>query len=467
MPHIPNTPESILPRSDSKNPAVTCRGITTNGRPCRRALASSTSSSPASSPTKGARNANAQIPDPSALYCWQHKDQAVSFRMGGTDPAEQNQNQNHRSSMDTLMDRLGILDVNDGQDRSKPKKSNHSARKHRKPRRRTFCCFVIEEEQDSRHPRPARPSATNGHVKEKQSSGSQRAGQTGVTAYPSAPQRKSPIPNLDVRNPQKRNSSRPLSQSRPQSSTLPSPRPGLQRNRNTSQTQSLLSWIPPTLSPQTTSLLLTELAKPLSESDEAGYIYMFWVTPSVPSPPPPDIASSLFPPSHRPPNSRSVSEAIRAADDLNVLTSKPSSANPGTVRLKIGRTSNVQRRLNEWTRQCSHNLTLIRYYPYTSSSSPSPAASPGRSPQGRNRCNGHGMLEAGRKVPHVHRVERLIHIELGDIRVRDIGRCSECNREHREWFEIAAEKNQLRRVEECIRRWVQWGESQGNHTRKN
>ena len=77
------------------------------------------------------------------------------------------------------------------------------------------------------------------------------------------------------------------------------------------------------------------------------------------------------------------------------------------------------------------------------------------------------MLEAGRKVPHVHRVERLIHIELGDIRVRDIGRCSECNREHREWFEIAAEKNQLRRVEECIRRWVQWGESQGNHTRKN
>lgn len=37
--HFLNTPEALLGRSDSKNPATTCRGITGSGRPCRRALA--------------------------------------------------------------------------------------------------------------------------------------------------------------------------------------------------------------------------------------------------------------------------------------------------------------------------------------------------------------------------------------------------------------------------------------------
>jgi hypothetical protein len=69
-------------------------------------------------------------------------------------------------------------------------------------------------------------------------------------------------------------------------------------------------------------------------------------------------------------------------------------------------------------------------------------------------------LEPGRKVPHVHRVERLIHLELGDVRVRDLGRCEECGKEHREWFEVSAEKQALKRVDECIRRWVEWAESQ-------
>lgn len=430
MPHIANTPESLLPRSDSLNPAVTCRGITTSGRPCRRALASSTSSSPASSPAKGARSP--QVTDLSTLYCWQHKDQASTYAVepnGKTDSLRLNQ----RSSMDTLMDRLGILDVND-QETTKPKKPKKGAHSRRKPQS-TFCCFVLpEEEEDTRPPRPARPSTNRPH---------QQAGKRAGSARPPATHRKPAPPNPgNTHHQPKRHPTRP----------------GPPSNRASSQTQALLAWIPPTLSPETTSHLLTELAKPISDADDAGYIYMFWVTPSAPSPPPRDIASSLFPPpAHRPSHGRSVSEAIRAADDLNVLASKPSTRNPGSIRLKIGRTSNVQRRLNEWTRQCSHNLTLIRYYPYTRSSpSPSPSASPGR--------GGGGALDAGRKVPHVHRVERLIHIELRDIRVSDLGRCDECNREHREWFEIAAEKNELRRVEECIRRWVQWGERQGSRT---
>lgn len=424
MPHIPNTPEAILPRSDSRNPAVTCRGITTNGRPCRRALASSNSPSPASSPAKGGKNA--QVSEPSALFCWQHKDQAVSYASGKSSGGETVQNP--RSSIDTVMDRLGILDINDKQHQTaKPKRD---ARPPQRRTRRTFCCFEIVDEQGEEDEKPSKPKP----IQTPPARRTQQTVHNGASQTPS-PHLKPPGPSQGNIQNRKRNSSRP------QPSTL-------QRNRNSSQTQALLSWIPPSVCPQTTSALLTELAKPIAAADEAGYIYMFWVTPSAPSPPPREVATSLFPPSQRPNNTRSVSDAIRAADDLNALTSKPSSSKPGTVRLKIGRTSNVQRRLNEWTRQCSHNLTLIRYYPYTPSS---PASSP--------RRNG-VLLEQGRKVPHVHRVEKLIHIELRDIRVRDIGRCEECNREHREWFEIAAEKNELRRVEECIRRWIRWGESQ-------
>jgi hypothetical protein len=227
------------------------------------------------------------------------------------------------------------------------------------------------------------------------------------------------------------------------------------------------------LDPQTTSILLTELAKPISDADEEGYIYMFWVTPpkstprgSDPSGPaqppvPRDIASSLLPQSHhkddtlRPPaQPRSVSDAIRAARDLNALTKNPTSTSPGTLRLKIGRANNVHRRLVEWTRQCSHDLTLIRYYPYTPSSSTS--SSPARVPPSRTPA---AALVPGGKVPHVHRVERLIHLELANLRVRDLGQCTECGKEHREWFEVEAQKDALRKVDECIRRWISWGES--------
>ncbi|KAI2764693.1 hypothetical protein DTO012A8_9511 [Penicillium roqueforti] len=184
---------------------------------------------------------------------------------------------------------------------------------------------------------------------------------------------------------------------------------------------------------------------------------MFWLTPpttttqrSAESAVARDIASSLLPQapqssnSLRPPTQpRSVSDAIRAAQDMNALTSNPTSTKPGTLRLKIGRTSNVHRRLAEWSKQCSYDLTLIRYYPYTPSHPSQDSAS----------------LVPGRKVPHVHRVERLIHLELAAQRIQDLGQCPECGKEHREWFEVEAEKESLRRVDECIRRWVSWAES--------
>jgi hypothetical protein len=110
------------------------------------------------------------------------------------------------------------------------------------------------------------------------------------------------------------------------------------------------------------------------------------------------------------------------------------------ILLKIGRATNVQRRLNEWQRQCGYNLSLIRYYPYIPSSSPG------------------GEVE--RKVPHSHKVERLVHIELigRGLRVADREKCEACGREHREWFEVEASRSAVADVDDVVRRWSDWDE---------
>ncbi|KAL4784628.1 meiotically up-regulated gene 113-domain-containing protein [Aspergillus varians] len=409
MPYINNAPESLVSRSDSKNPATTCRGITSSGLPCRRSLASSSSSPNSLPPPKHAAAAR-QTKDITAFYCWQHKDQAASAQPQPTtwkpDPAQKL----HRSSIDTLMDRLGVLNINDTQQQPQyPPK-----RKRKKQVKRSFCCFSIIEEVDEPDPLPPKPRP--------QQQQQQQMHQT------------SPLPTTTTTKPP--------------------------RKSQTTQ------WIPPSLSPQTASLLLAELAKPISSADEPGYIYMFWVTPSTSArshPPPQDIASSLLPSATRgingdadaddsddsPEQIQRSNTAILRARDLNTLSSNPTATSPGTVKLKIGRTSNVTRRLNEWTRQCSNHLTLLRYYPYTPSSH-----------RGQGQGTGRVGLEPGLKVPHVHRVERLIHLELGDIRVRDLGPCPECGKEHKEWFEVAADRTALKRVDECIRRWVRWAHTQ-------
>lgn len=459
MPQIANTPESLLPRSDSRNPATTCRGITTQGRPCRRALAAS--------PWKlGAAC------DQSVLYCWQHKNQAVlsttsNGRMSPVKP---------RTSIDTLVARLGVLEIEEKQHTSSRPHQRRSTHKSglgekRKPRRKTtICCFEIVDDdsgEDSRPPKPIqRPS------KSQTVHGSSSASQNSH----SIDQGLAPAGDWQYAR-------RPSGQRVASAPQIPA-RPSVSKARKSSSwshTQSLLSWIPSSHSPETTSLLLAELAKPISTADEEGYIYMFWVTPQSAStegnaqrPVRREIASFLLPPTPPSKNNttlrpsaqpRSVSDALRAARDLNVLTSNPTPTTPGTIRLKIGRTSNVHRRLNEWTRQCSHDLTLIRYYPYTPSTPMS--ASPARTPPARGRHSNsqaqifEPLLLPGRKVPHVHRVERLIHLELAGLRAQDLGRCAGCGNEHREWFEVEAAKEALRRVDECVRRWVSWGESMG------
>jgi hypothetical protein len=219
------------------------------------------------------------------------------------------------------------------------------------------------------------------------------------------------------------------------------PRPNATPKSSQSQTQSLLSIIPPTLSPQTTSLLLAEMSKPISAADQEGYIYMFWLTPeSEPSRPDDDVASSLLEPmSGLSPASRRGSEALQRYASV-----RRDRTQPELVLLKIGRAANVHRRLSQWAKQCSYNITLIRYYPYKDTQKQAPT----------------DATISPTKVPHVHRVERLIHIELAEKRVLDRGPCENCGKEHREWFEIEATRSGLRSVDEVIRRWVGWGERQ-------
>lgn len=327
MPFIPNTPEALIARSDSKNPTSTCRGLTSSGRPCRR---------------------------PSPAFCWQHTDQtppppSIKEMRRPSSPTIK-----ERASIDTLVERLGLLEIKRTRKKSKPK-----------PRPRSnllllLCC--IGETDEPPPPRPAK-------------------------------------------------------------------RPTVKRDPS-SRTGELLSLIPKSASPQTTSLLLTELAKPFSKFDDPGYIYMFWLTPES-STPPVETASSLLSPRPQP-------SQRRTSDVLNTYAS----TNKKTILLKIGRSNNVSRRLNEWKRQCGYDLSLIRYYPYH---------------QTQSSTNVNEVPRTPRKVANVNRVERLIHLELADKKVQGSG-CSACGREHREWFEVEANKNGVKAVDEIIRRWVGWGE---------
>ncbi|KAI9726267.1 MAG: hypothetical protein M1834_009069 [Cirrosporium novae-zelandiae] len=502
MPFIPHTPESLLRRDDSKNPATTCKGVTSNGRPCRRGL--TPQSSPDSKSESGVLavrdNDNVGGNKAAAFFCWQHRDQAQALaadQSGGHTnilPLEK------RSSIDTLVDRLGVLDVEDGSSgkhkrhghRSKktsqsqnkmprnwddvegplitvpeealsqdpPRRSGHHSRPQSSPHRHTeqprppqleeklvpkrqkdsdghgsiFCCAsrLKDEDEEDDHP-PAK-------YYEQRPSSSSRPSVSPPSQQPSKPQSSLKPPSRPTTRPA---TSDPGPHNRPPGAAMPR-RPvsssAVPRNeRKVSQTEGLLSFIPKTLPPQTTSQLLNELAKPISDADEAGYIYIFWLTQENASVPPSQTATSLLgvPGGSRP------SAGQRLPSD--VLRDYPSTPNANTLLLKIGRASNVQRRMNEWTRQCNYNLSLVRYYPYVPSN-----------PQQGHNTHLSPSSSTPHKVPHAHRVERLIHLELGDKRVKKT--CEVCGKEHREWFEVEASRAAVGQVDEVVRRWVDWAE---------
>jgi hypothetical protein len=108
------TPESLIPRSDSRNPATTCKGVTKAGRHCRRAIDAKPSpgDNGVLAVVSVVGDSDEEETGAAAFYCWQHKDQAPAT--GGPHGQEtQLYPLRERSSVDTLVARLGVLEVNE------------------------------------------------------------------------------------------------------------------------------------------------------------------------------------------------------------------------------------------------------------------------------------------------------------------------------------------------------------------
>ncbi|KAF1851226.1 DUF1766-domain-containing protein [Cucurbitaria berberidis CBS 394.84] len=512
------TPESLIPRSDSRNPATTCKGITKSGRPCRRAIdAKASQDDGVIAVVSVCSDSDDDDIGAAAYFCWQHKDQAEQLAaQASSGPATQLYPLKERNSIDTLVERLGVLEVEEPEEapRRKRRDSKQGTTSGARPPRRinrpptwdhvegplmSVPSDVMAEKRrrDHRPPKPSPPTKKPSFwqslccgsadddvevIRHKK-----RTSEAPVTAQyaPETPmQQMSPTPprvQQHSRRPSAQ-SSRPPSASQ-LSSSVPvrkplgekASRPLNKTSRQDSDTTSLLRYIPQTLSPQLTSTLLAELSKPISPHDDEGYIYIFWLTPDSLGPAPSSTASTLLTPPSRPDQGRRTSDVLRQYSVKQPQRPRPNTtrqrsgdsntaSGKDTILLKIGRANNVHRRMNEWTRQCGYSVSLVRYYPYvpsTPSPTPSPQASPAhsRQPSYQNARPSDPLRrgsEGVRKVPHAHRVERLIHLELGEQRV--MKKCDACGKEHREWFEVEATKDGVKRVDEVVKRWVEWAE---------
>ncbi len=512
------TPESRIPRSDSRNPATTCKGITKSGRPCRRPIDAKASED------DGVIAVVSVISDDSdddeigaaAYFCWQHKDQAERLAaQASSGPATQLYPLKERNSIDTLVERLGVLDFAEPDETTRKKNGRRQGRRtsgSRPPRRinRPATWDNVEgplmsvpsdvmaarKRRESRPPKPP-PQRKKQSFWASLCCGSADDEYTEVVRHKKrtdekpvveedvqeTPMQQVPQQSPRVRQDHRRQSaqaSRPSSSSRPPPTSRPPSdqparkplgekptRPVNPTTREESETARLLRYIPNTLPPQLASTLLAQLSKPISPHDEEGYIYIFWLTPESAGPAPSTAASTLLAPPTRAGQSRRTSDVMRQYSVKGGQPQRPNTARSpsgdansppekDTILLKIGRANNVHRRMNEWTRQCGYSLSLVRYYPYVSSSTPSPQPSPAQSRRQSNANSGPAS-DGVRKVPHAHRVERLIHLELADQRV--IKQCDACGKSHKEWFEVEATKDGVKKVDEVVKRWVEWAEN--------
>jgi hypothetical protein len=412
------------------------------------------------------------------FYCWQHKDQAEEI------VREENKNSKgrrvkrrstelfplqERSSIDTLMQRLEIDGENNKTSNPKPPKktaTNDFAAGGRRPNQ------APDAEKyklgSSSRPQRKKPSFWDSLC----CTSAEEDDYVEIVRHKKRIEQSQPtqVPNGTSTTP-----------TRPGSASVPARKPVQQGQSSNSQSNNVLSLIPQNVSPQTASVLLAELTKPISPYDEEGYIYIFWLTPQSKSAPSETTARSLLTPSPvRPQQARRISDVMTEFSfdgDDGFETSRGGSHAQGnarrTIMLKIGRANNITRRMNEWQRQCGYALNLVRWYPYVSpSTTPSPRSSPSprrqspaslypdlSRPPAATRSSSDGV----RKVPNVKRVERLIHLELADQQVKR--QCTACGKEHREWFEIEANQAGVKAVDETVRRWVGWAEREQPNTR--
>jgi hypothetical protein len=88
-------------------------------------------------------------------------------------------------------------------------------------------------------------------------------------------------------------------------------------------------------------------------------------------------------------------------------------------KIKIGYTQDLAARLKQWKKQCNPENAY------------------------------HSGAESQVEMPHVFRVEQLIHTELKECRLRR--RCDGCGKTHKEWFEA----NEAHAVK-VLRKWRDW-----------
>ncbi|KAI5119095.1 hypothetical protein M0805_004866 [Coniferiporia weirii] len=117
-------------------------------------------------------------------------------------------------------------------------------------------------------------------------------------------------------------------------------------------------WIPDYLSSDTQALLRVEMEKPRSEHDVPGYIYAFEIQD-------PEI--------------------------------------PTKIHLKVGRSVNLVKRIDEWGKQCGSNNQVLRGW--------WPGNIEGKSEVSLMK----GRVKPGERGPCCHRLERLVHLELADL----------------------------------------------------
>ncbi|KIW09542.1 uncharacterized protein PV09_00415 [Verruconis gallopava] len=225
---------------------------------------------------------------------------------------------------------------------------------------------------------------------------------------------------------------------------VPGHRPLKSRSKSSPDAQQLQrlhgDW-PPPLPPNATDAmrltyakLLTTMSEPPSRTDSPGYIYIFWQTDVEQTDDETSAVTSIM-------SAQRLDHGLKRQETIlqqrffqTSVNAQQSNAEKRKVFLKIGRAANVHWRLNQWKRQCEYEISLLRSYPYS--------------------LNGKGEH---RKVPNVAKVERLIHLHLEMLGQRVNKQCR-CGAEHKEWFEIDATVQGVRKVDEIVRNWVAWSE---------
>lgn len=514
------TPESLLPRSDSRNPATTCKGITKSGRPCRRPIDAKVSDDEGVlAVVSVAGDSDSEDIGAAAYFCWQHKDQAeqlAATKNGGPDthlyPLKE------RSSIDTLVHRLGVLEVDDTvQEPTRPQRRDNDKRGQKNSKNQPIKRInrpatwdrvegplisvpsdVMAAQKKRRDSRPSKPSPRRSklgfwqslccgaadddevEVIRHKNRKNHRHSSTAATPLQHVPHTPPQAPHSSNERPNATPVARPFSSQQSPGCTSANVKYG-----GASSTANVLEYIPQNVSPQLASTLLAEISKPISPHDDEGYIYIFWLTPEASGPAPASTASTLLSPPARSDQGRRTSDVLRqysvkqnGRSRRGSTSQKPSDEGTrsgtekekDTILLKIGRANNVHRRMNEWTRQCGYSLSLVRFYPYVSSTpTPSPQASPANSRRqsAQNTSANKSTSDAGlvRKVPTVMRVERMIHLELAEQRV--MKKCEACGKQHQEWFEVEATKEGVKKVDEVIKRWVEWAERASEERRES